>query len=188
MDKIVLDLETKNSFADVGGRNNLEALQVSVVGLYSYNRDEYFCVEEHELDTLSDTLAKSGLVIGFAIKRFDFPVLQKYLRYDVSRLKHLDILEEIEGNFGRRIGLDVVAQANLGIGKSSHGMEAISMYKEGRLDDLKKYCLQDVKITKELYDFVCEKGHLMIPDRFGGGSKKLMFDWKEEILPQATLF
>ena len=188
MDKIVLDLETKNSFADVGGRNNVEALEISVVGLYSYNRDEYFCVDEHELNKLGDILAKSGLVVGFAIKRFDFPVLQKYLPYDVMRVKHLDILEEIEGNFGRRIGLDVVAQANLGIGKSSHGLEAIAMYKEGRMDDLKKYCLQDVKITKELYDFVCTNGHLMIPDRFGGESQKLIFDWKEEILPQATLF
>ena len=35
MDQIVFDIETKNSFADVGGEANLKKLDVSVVGVYS---------------------------------------------------------------------------------------------------------------------------------------------------------
>ena len=188
LDKLVFDLETKNSFADVGGRHNLEKLEISVVGLYSYNRDEYFCVDEHELERLEEIFRNAGLVIGFAIERFDFPVMQKYVPYDVSKVKHVDILEEIERNLGRRIGLDVLAQANLGIGKSSHGLEAINMYNEGRMEELRAYCLQDVKVTKELYDFAIEKGFLEVPDKWTGERERVVFEYTEDFLPQATLF
>ena len=50
MDAIVFDIETKNSFADVGGQENLKKLDVSVVGVYSYNDDAYSCFEENELE------------------------------------------------------------------------------------------------------------------------------------------
>jgi DEAD/DEAH box helicase domain-containing protein len=188
MDKIVLDIETKNSFADVGGRDNFDALQVSLVGLYSYDRDEYFALEEHELDKLEDILSHAGLVIGFALKRFDFPVLRKHVPFDIFKIKYLDILEEIEMRLGRRIGLDALAQANLGFGKNGDGLEAIRLYKEGKIDELKKYCLQDVKVTKEVYDYAMKKRELVVPSWRTPFPDKITIDWVDEVLPQATLF
>ena len=39
-DKIVIDIETSNTFADVG-RNNFNELNVSVAVIYSYNEERY---------------------------------------------------------------------------------------------------------------------------------------------------
>ena len=41
-DKLVIDIETKNTFADVGGQDHLLDLEMSFLGVYSYNQNEYF--------------------------------------------------------------------------------------------------------------------------------------------------
>ncbi len=187
MDKIVIDIETKNSFADVGGQANLRDLQVSFVGIYSYNQDKYLSFYEHQMDELSAFLQKVGLVIGFSINRFDIPVLEKHLKFDPFALKRLDLLEEIELAHGKRIGLDILAKTNLGIGKTHHSLEAITLYNEGNLEELKNYCLNDVKITKDLYELATKQGHLLVPDKFSEEIYKVPLKWSEEVLP-STLF
>lgn len=164
-DKLVFDIETKNSFEDVGGYDHLRDLEVSVVGVYSYNQDKYFIFDENELDKLNEILKQVGLLIGFYSKNFDIPVLEKYFNFNLKSIPHFDILEEIEKTFGRRIGLGVLAEANIGIGKTSHGLEAIEMYKKGEMEKLKTYCLQDVKLTKEIFDLIKTQGYLWIPQR-----------------------
>ena len=67
------------------------------------------------------------------------PVLKKYFDFDVSAINHYDILEDIERKFGRRVGLGILAQANLGIGKTGHGLEAIDLYRNGEIEKLKSY-------------------------------------------------
>ena len=86
------------------------------------------------------------------------------------------------------MGLDALAKANLGVGKShSSGLEAIRLYREQKLEELRDYCLQDVKLTKDLYDLVKKQRYLIIPDRDTGTNKKVMFDLPEFIFP-STLF
>ena len=187
MDKIVFDIETKNSFADVGGEVNLKNLDVSVVGIYSYNQNQYFCFEENEFDKLGDLLKRAHLLVGFSSKRFDLPILEKYFNFNLSAVGHFDILEEIEKAFGRRIGLDALAQANLGIGKTGKGLEAIELYRRGEMEKLKSYCLQDVKITKEIFELIKNKGFLWIPQRDLPQMIKLPVLYKEIVLPQAQL-
>ena len=74
---------------------------------------------------------------------------------------------EIEEKLGKRISLDLLARANLGQerGKTGSGLDAIRYYREGRMDELKKYCLQDVKVTKEIFDLIREQGYLWVPQR-----------------------
>ncbi len=186
--KIVFDIETKNTFADVGGDQNIDKLEVSVVGVYSYDKDEYICFDENELDELGRFLKSASPLIGFSSKRFDVPVLEKYFDFKLSAVPHYDILEEITKAFGRRIGLGVLAEANLGIGKTSHGLEAIGMYARGEMEKLKNYCLQDVKITKEIFDLIRNQGYLWIPQRDVPDMIKLPLTYKEEDSPQAGLF
>jgi DEAD/DEAH box helicase domain-containing protein len=188
MDRIVFDIETKNSFADVGGEQNIEKLEVSVVGAYSYNEDRYFCFEEKELDKLGEFFKRTGLLIGFSSKRFDVPVLAKYFNFNIAAIPHFDILEVIEKSFGRRVGLGILAEANLNIGKTGHGLEAIELYKNGELEKLKNYCLQDVKITKQIFDLIKEKGYLWIPRRDAPEMVKVTIPFKEEISHQSGLF
>ena len=96
MDKLVIDIETKNTFAEVGGQQNLKDLDVSFVGVYSYNQDTYLSFFENDLKELEKLLKTAGLIIGFSINRFDIPVLKKHYNFDLMALERLDLLEEIE--------------------------------------------------------------------------------------------
>ncbi len=182
-----MDIETKNFFEDVGGREGLKKLDVSVVGIYSYDEDKYIAYDENEMDKLGEVLKRAELLITFAGERFDLPVLEKYFNFNVRSINHLDILEEVEKNLGRRIGLGILAEANLGAGKTSHGGEAVEMYKRGEMDKLKEYCLQDVKITKDLYELIKKQRYLWIPERNTSRMTKLAIEYKEELSSQDQL-
>ena len=78
-DTLVIDLETKKSFAEVGGERNIAELGISVAGVYSYAKDVFFAYEEHELPRLTELLKETDHIIGFNIIHFDIPVLQPYV-------------------------------------------------------------------------------------------------------------
>lgn len=164
--KIVLDLETQKSFQDVGGRGKNHLLKISVCGIYDYMTDRYQTYEEHELSKLAPLLQTADQIIGYNIKDFDFEVLKPYLNFDIFQIPYLDLLEEIEKVLHHRIKLDVVAQGTLGSGKTGSGLEALVHFKNGRMDLLKKYCLDDVKITKQVYEYALKNGKLLYKDFF----------------------
>ncbi len=166
MDKIILDIETKNTFADVGGQENLKDLDISLVCVYSYKQNKFLSFFEDELEKLAPILQNTGLLIGFSINRFDVPILLKYFKFNLRAIESLDILDDIEEKLGHRIGLDQLAQTNLGVGKTNKSLEAITFYKEKRFDELEKYCLNDVKITKDLYEIGIKQGHLLVPTNY----------------------
>ena len=188
MDKLVLDVETKNTFQEVGGQGNIKGLDVSFVGVYSYNQDKYLSFFEDKFDELGSLLQKAGLVIGFSINRFDMPVLEKYFKFSVSKIPTLDLLEEIELAYGARISLNVLAEANLKMKKTlAHGLEAIRLWNEGKLKELEEYCLQDVRITKELYELIKRQKYVTIPQKFTGVPQKVPIVLNDFALP-STLF
>jgi len=179
----VIDIETSNTFADVG-RDNFGALDISVVGVYSYRDDSYAAYEAHELNALGEKLKNAELVIGFAITRFDLPVMAKHYDFDLFNIPHIDILDEIELASGKRISLQLLAEHNLGYGKSGKGLDAPILFAEGKIEELKAYCLQDVKVTKELYDMAKMQGFLHVPQREDDTPLKVEFDWREKLLYQ----
>ena len=180
-DKLVIDIETKNTFEDVGGQDHLLDLEMSFVGVYSYNQDKYFGFFEHEFKNLEPILKSTDLIVGFSSNRFDIPILNKYYDCNVKAIESLDILDEIEEKLGHRVKLDTLAMTNLKVGKTAHGLEAIKFYNEKRWDDLKNYCINDVKITRELYDLGKKQGYLMVPTNHGRSIAKVEFDWNEKI-------
>lgn len=170
---LVLDLETQKTFDEVG-RQNLHKLKVSVVGTYDYLADEYRIYEESELNALEERLKTVELLIGFNIRRFDLSVLAPYLFLSTETLPVLDLMEEIEKVRGHRVALHSVAQATLGITKTGEGWDAVNLYEQGRMEELKRYCLNDVRLTKEIYDFGrCENRVFFISNR----------DWKKYEIP-----
>jgi len=170
---LVLDLETQKTFDEVG-RQNLHKLKVSVVGIYDYLNDEYQIYEESELSILEERLKSRELLIGFNIRRFDLPVLAPYLFLSIETLPVLDLMEEIEKVRGHRVALHSVAQATLGITKTGEGWNAVNLYEQGRIEELKRYCLNDVKLTKEIYDYGCRENRVyFISNR----------DWKKYEIP-----
>lgn len=188
-DKIVFDIETKNTFADVGGQENIKKLETSVIGIYSYNEDAYYCFDESEFDKAGAYFQNAYMLIGFYSKKFDIPVLEKYFSFNIAAIQHVDILEEIEKRLGRRIGLGVLAEANVGVGKSAHGLDAIDFYKNGEMQKLKDYCTQDVRVTKMVYDQMKNEKYLWIPEKFKPQMTRLEFsDFVEPVPPPAQLF
>ena len=178
-ERLVLDLETQRDFAEVEGRK-LELLGVSVVGIYSYEQNQFDAYPEAELSTkLAPRLQAAELLIGFNIRRFDLPVLQPYVSFPTAPLPVLDILEEIVKNLGHRVSLESVAQATLGRGKSGKGLDALRWFKEGRMDLITKYCLDDVKLTKEVYEYGKQHGRLFATNRFGGEKLQIPVFWPE---------
>src|SRR3990167_11327674 len=105
---LVLDLETKRSFEEVGGRNFSE-LGVSVCCLYTYEDDSYRHFLELELGRMENFLVNAKLIIGFNVRRFDLPVLQPYFTSSVTTFPIFDLLEDLTERLGHRVSLDSVA-------------------------------------------------------------------------------
>jgi len=164
--KIVLDLETQKVFEEVGGRGKNHLLKISVCGIYDYSQDKYLIYEEAELPKMAPLLQSADQIIGFNIKGFDFQVLQPYLNFDIYETPALDLLEEINKALGHRISLETVAQGTLGKGKSGNGKDAVLYYKTGRINELKKYCLDDVKVTRLVYEYALKNKKVLYKDFF----------------------
>jgi DEAD/DEAH box helicase domain-containing protein len=176
LNKLVFDLETQKSFDEVGGRDRNHLLKISVISVYSYPLDKYFCFEEDQVYRVGEMFQEADQIIGYNIKNFDFAVLQPYVNFDVNELPYLDIMEEVVKVIGHRLKLDNLAQTTLGIGKNGDGLEAIKLYKQGRIEELKKYCTNDVKVTKDLYDYVQNYGKLLYKDYFETREMKIKFE------------
>src|SRR3989344_1477248 len=152
-DTLVIDLETKLSLAEVGGEQNIKTLGISVAGVYSYKKDAFFALEEHELFQLEEMLKSTAHIVGFNIKHFDLPVLSPYIStISFERFALTDMFLDASAFLGHRVGLNALAKATLGEGKSGHGLEALEWFKEGRIEEVKKYCLDDVRLTRDLYE------------------------------------
>lgn len=180
--EIVLDIETSNSFADVG-KYDPSLLKVSLVGVYSYATDTYDAFFEHELPKLWRMLESADRIIGYNLLGFDYPVLNTYYAGDLHGFPTLDVMKEIEKVLGYRVKLDDVAHGSLGIGKSGNGLQAIEFFRRGELEKLKEYCLQDVKVTKEVYEYGLKNQNVKCRDRQGIKSIGVNFEPAKEKKP-----
>jgi len=163
MKKIVFDIETKNAFQDVGKADPV-LLDVSVVCIHDSETDTYSSYLEEELPKLWPILESADMLIGYNSDHFDIPILNKYYPGDLTHIKSLDLLKEIRSVLGRRLRLDSVAEATLGTKKSGSGLQAIEWWRKGEIEKIKKYCLDDVRITKGVYDYARKHNLLKYKD------------------------
>lgn len=152
MRKIVLDIETRNTFQEVG-KADPTLLDISVVCIHDSETDMYQSFLQEDLMKLWPILERADILITFNGDYFDIPLLNKYYSGDLAKLKSLDILKEIRKAIGFRVGLNNIAGATLDKGKMGHGLEAIDWWKAGEIDKIIKYCIGDVQITKEVYEY-----------------------------------
>jgi DEAD/DEAH box helicase domain-containing protein len=178
---LVLDVETQKSFKEIGKSKamSLSKLKVSVVGVYDYLTGEYISYEEKDMMKFEERLQTADLLIGFNIRRFDMAVLQPYLFKTVDQFPVLDLLDDIEKARGHRASLDSVARATVKEGKSGDGAEALVLFKEGRMDELKKYCLDDVRLTKDVYEYGCREGKIYFTSTWDFKTYEIPVQWKQ---------
>ncbi len=183
-DIIVYDIETKDTFQDVGTRD-ARRLHTSLIGMYSYRDDEYFGFTEDEFPQFYRRLEDCDLIIGFNNKGFDDQVISASFP-EIVKVPSFDILEQVHKSLGFRIKLDNIASATLGYGKSGDGLKAVRLYAEGKIEELRAYCLDDVKITKEVYDFGKRNGFLKYADLAGVREFLVDFSSADRLVSEAN--
>ncbi len=70
--------------------------------------------------------------------------------------------------------LDQLAEGTLGKNKSGGGADAMDWWKAGEVEKVRAYCLDDVKITKELYDYALINNKLIFKE--GGALNEIKLD------------
>jgi DEAD/DEAH box helicase domain-containing protein len=142
---------------------------------------------EADLPKLWPRLERADRIIGYNLLGFDYPCMQRYYTGDIMRLPTVDLLVEIEKQLGFRIKLDDVAHGTLGVGKSGHGLMAVEYWRKGELDKLTEYCLQDVRVTRDVYDYALQNQEVFFFDRQGNKQRIALPVQPVEEQPRAAI-
>lgn len=161
----VFDLETIRSAEEVGGWSNTHKMGVSVAVVFDSQLNDFVTYLEHEIDKLIEHLKSFELIVGFNNKRFDNRVLSAYTADDLNLLPTLDLLEQVHNCLGYRLSLNGLAEKTLGATKSADGLQALTWYKDGRIDLIQEYCKKDVEITRDILFYALEQGYLLFANK-----------------------
>jgi DEAD/DEAH box helicase domain-containing protein len=169
MKQIIFDVETQRTFDEVGGYFP-DRLGISFVGVCvresHTSKGEMLGFFEQDLPKLFPLLESADLLIGFNCDSFDIQALVPYYTGDITKIPTLDLMVQIKKSVGHRIGLDAVARETLGIGKTGDGLDAIKYFKHKQWEELQKYCLQDVAVTRDLYDYGLRNGKVKFKNKW----------------------
>lgn len=158
---LVIDIETQRLVQEVGGWDHIDKLGVSVACAYDSRSDQFLSFRENELKALFE-LCEDRLVVGYNIRGFDLPVLATY-GLDVPRLDVFDLMYDLETLTRQRyLKLDAVARGTLGETKSADGLQAVEWWKAGDVQKIIDYCIQDVKVTRDIFQFGRQNGYVKI--------------------------
>lgn len=170
---ITFDIETKNMFQDVGS-NDPADLDISVICTHDSLTNEFTSYLEADFNKLWPILEQADAFVTWNGDHFDIPLLNKYYPGDLTKIKSIDLMREVQLVLGRRLKLDTVGEATLNRNKSGHGLDAIEWWRNGEIDKIIKYCIEDVRLTRDLYDYALTKKHLKYKDF--GGTKEVKLD------------
>lgn len=163
MRAITFDIESVSN-SSVRGHIDVAEQELTVVAIHDSQTGEYSSYEKEELGKLWPILEHTDMLIGFNSNSFDIPLLNRYYPGDLSRLHSLDLLLEVQKVLGRRIRLQSLAEATLGKGKTGDGLKAGEWWKAGKKDKVRQYCIEDVRLTRELYEYALANGILKYKD------------------------
>ncbi len=174
---VYFDLETQRTANDAGGWDRKRDMGMSIGVTYSTAAGAYRIYRECQVNDLVNELMRADLVVGFNVINFDYEVLMGYTILDLpSQIPTLDMLVEVEKTLGHRLGLDAIATATLGVGKTGDGLDAIRWWREGKLLEIAEYCCFDVKVTRLVHEFGRDQKHLLYDDRFQQ-RQRMDIDW-----------
>ena len=162
---LFFDVETRNSFQEVGGRYP-ERLKISVAVTFDTADNTFHRYLEADAAQLAQDLGQADLVVGYNLYGFDYPVLQQYSQDVIlAELPTVDMMVEIQKRLGFRLKLDSIATATLQVGKSADGLQAVRWWREGRVEEILEYCQQDVEVTRRVYEFGKQHRYIQYYDR-----------------------
>ena len=160
---VTFDIESISDSA-VRGHVDVNEQEITVVAIHDSETGEYVSYFKEDLPKLWPILERTDMLIGFNSDSFDVPLLNRYYPGDLTHVHSLDLLTEVQQVLGRRIRLQALAEATLGKGKKGDGLKAGDWWREGLKDKVAEYCIEDVRLTRELYDYAVKNGVLKYKD------------------------
>lgn len=178
MKAIIYDIEiakaipSPHSYCEKGikycsGWSDHARMGISVIGAYDYVEDRYraFCADNS--DEFTALWDNRDLCVGFNNIPFDNAVIRATKDADwqcPDDVHCYDLLHEIwvasglSPTFDRKthggVGLDAVCEKNFGAKKSGNGALAPVDWQRGKYGTVIDYCLNDIRLTKKLFDLV----------------------------------
>lgn len=184
MGVITYDIEIERSPDDVVG--GWEAARrgdcgLASVALYDTRTERYHVYDVFTLDKCIDHLNSADLLVGFNSIEFDTPCLEAVAgqAIDVPQYDILQQVWKVTGGRRKGYGLGPICERTLGIGKSGTGEHAPKLYQEGRYAELYDYNINDVHLTRQLYNHIAEHGWII------GTEKQKVKLWTPEAHPFA---
>ena len=164
----VFDLETKRLAQEVGGWDYIDRLGLAASVLLEIESDTAIHFTEDLAQSLIDSILGAERIIGFNLIRFDYVILKPYGLELTPALvdKTTDLLLDVYQNLGFRVSLDNLATTTLQTTKSADGVQAVAWFKQGKIDEVLKYCETDAAVTKKLWEFGKENGCVYFQDRY----------------------
>lgn len=163
MRAITFDIESISD-SNVRGRVDVNEQELIVVAIHDSETGEYSAYYKEELPKLWPIIERADMLIGFNSDTFDIPLLNRYYPGELAHIRSLDLLAEVQKVLGRRIRLQSLAEATLKKGKSGDGLKAGEWWREGKKEKVREYCIADVKLTRDLYDYALKHKVLKYKD------------------------
>ena len=194
-DILALDIETANFSHEIGGWKNTHLFEPSVVATWDGDKGTIYCNKSLNLDDtvkalhprtlgedLSDHVEKGGQVLGHNIKAFDLPVLRDALdcwtASDLMKSGSVIDTRKAALSVGKvDTSLGMLTKHTFNTNKLMNSADAPVAWREGRYDEVAKYCLSDAQLTYDLYQFGKAEGHILSRSLDTGEVVEIEVDW-----------
>ena len=145
-----------------GGWHDHASMGISVIGAYDYDTDRYrvFC-RDNFMEFVALSCQPDRLMVGFNNIAFDDKVIVLNMPVSTSAPRY-DLLVETWAAVGLGptfdykthggYGLDALCELNFGTKKTGNGALAPVAWQQGKIGDVIDYCLNDVRLTKQLFE------------------------------------
>ncbi len=185
MNIIFFDLETQFLFQELGMINPRDKdpskLKLAVAGVLNNNDHLFF--HENQVSELLKFLKGADLIVGHNILRFDYLVLQPYIKENIVKMltnKTFDIMLELEKVTKCWSSLDDLCKRNVDMSKINNTLDIPKMWRNGEHEKVKSYLLNDLKMTEAIFNHVKQKGKLKYEHKEYGknlGEREVNVKW-----------
>lgn len=163
MNYVIFDIESQEAL----GSDPLD-LEISIISVYESATDEIKSFLIEDFGEMWPIFERADALVGYNSEGFDIPLLNKYYNGDLTQIKSIDLMNYIREGLGYRPKLDNVASGTLDKNKIAHGLEAVEWWKQGEIEKIKKYCEEDVMITKQIFEYALKNNSVKVKDKYSG--------------------
>jgi len=163
---VIVDIELEQSPDDVeGGWGAAKSggCGMACAAIYDSEGSRPYLYDRAGIHKLCEHLESADCVLTWNGKSFDIPIIEAIAGRQLELKEHLDLLVAIAGGRMKGWGLGVTAERTLKKSKDGDGAFAPTLFKEGQYAALHTYCLHDVWLTKDLYNFIIWNGYVVNP-------------------------